>query len=69
MTTERLEWWSVRIQRLLGNDMLKNMSVPMDTHATTEELLEVVFSIWFMLRLYSENLGANEFSHERVVRR
>jgi hypothetical protein len=30
-----------------------------DRHATTEELLEAVFSVWSMQRLYQESLQAD----------
>jgi hypothetical protein len=33
----------------------KHVSEATDTHATTEELLEVVFSVRSVLRLYSES--------------
>jgi hypothetical protein len=33
----------------------KHISVVKNDHATTEELLEAVFSMRFMLRLYKEN--------------
>jgi hypothetical protein len=35
-----------------GHD--KHVSIAINQHATMEELLEVVFSVWSMLRLYSE---------------
>jgi hypothetical protein len=43
------EWTAVTRQWLN-----KHMSTAMDMHATIEELLEAVFSMWSMLRLYSE---------------
>jgi hypothetical protein len=46
----------------------KHVSVAVDMHATVEELLEAVFSMWSVPRLYNENLWANYLSHERVVR-
>jgi hypothetical protein len=40
-----------------------------DMHATMEELLEAVFSVWFMLRLYNESQLPLEESIETAVRR
>jgi hypothetical protein len=40
----------------LGNGMLKNVSAATNMQATIEELLEVMFSVWFMPWLYNENL-------------
>jgi hypothetical protein len=34
--------------------MDKHMSVALATHATKQEMLEAVLSMWSMLRLYSE---------------
>jgi hypothetical protein len=36
----------------------KHVSMAMATHATIEELLEGVFSMWPVLRLYNEKLRA-----------
>jgi hypothetical protein len=33
----------------------KHVSLAIDTQVTVEELLEVVFSMWSVLRLYSKN--------------
>jgi hypothetical protein len=33
----------------------KHVSTAMNKHAAVEELLEVVFSMWYMLRLYNEH--------------
>jgi hypothetical protein len=40
-----------------------------DTHATTEELLEVVFSVWSMSGLYNEDQLPLRESHETAVRK
>jgi hypothetical protein len=37
-----------------GQWLSKYKSVTVDMHTTIEELLKVVFSRWFILRLYSE---------------
>jgi hypothetical protein len=34
--------------------LYKQLSAAMDKHATIEELLEAVFSVWSVLRLYIE---------------
>jgi hypothetical protein len=40
-----------------------------DTHATTEELLEAMFSVWSMPRLNNEGQLWSEESLEMAVRR
>jgi hypothetical protein len=39
---------------IAGQHHGKHMSAAMDTHATVEELLEAVFSVWSMPRLHGE---------------
>jgi hypothetical protein len=38
----------------------KHVYLAVDTHPTIEELLEAVFYVWFMLRLYSEGHQENK---------
>jgi hypothetical protein len=46
----------------------KQISIAANQHATTEELLEMVFSVWSVLRLYSEaqreKLGVGGWSQQ-----
>jgi hypothetical protein len=37
----------------------KNLPARMDLHATIEELLKAVFSMWPMLRLHNESIRIN----------
>jgi hypothetical protein len=47
----------------------KHMSAATDTRIEwVEELLEAVFSVWSVPRLYNENLWANWFKQEIFVR-
>jgi hypothetical protein len=49
-----VKWW-LKNWPLLGNGSI-NVSAPMDTHATIEKLLETMFSVYSVLRLYNESL-------------
>jgi hypothetical protein len=48
-----------RRQPLLGNSSI-NTHVAMDMHTAIEELLETVFSVRSVLRLYYESLQLNQ---------
>jgi hypothetical protein len=41
----------------------KHLAAALDMHATIEELLEALFSVWFVPKLYSESHQEKLVSH------